>query len=146
MAQMFRVLRPITMQGVQFRRGDVVDLEPLGLPSGRAMQLVIQRRGEFVDGVEATVSPDLSVAETVEVSDPVTVVPEPEPADVVGEGDWSIPVEAPTAQGVVEANGWEYMSKDELVAEARLRGLPVRKNAARAKLIQRLKDEVDPPF
>jgi hypothetical protein len=76
--QMFKANRRMLLAGRRLEAGEVIDLFPLGLPSGRAMQLIQQRRGEFVQQDQPDTAPMLSLVpeidmDEVQLSAPVVV-------------------------------------------------------------------------
>ncbi len=108
--QLFRVNRPMMLAGRQLQAGEVVDLSKLALPPGRALQMVQQRRGEFVQSSESTPS-DLALAALPDV------VPTPSDSDA-----------------------WDRMGRDELVVLAREAGMTVRSNQAAETLRTKLRE------
>jgi hypothetical protein len=137
--QLFRVHRRIKIRDQVLQPGDVVDLVPFALPSGRAEQLVAQRKGEFVSDADAVAAvPD--IAQTVidgwAVSGGAT---EPDVTTDEPLHDWSSDdgLSAP----VDDIAG---RSRDELLALsvpalrdiAHARGLPVR--GSKAAIVDRL--------
>jgi hypothetical protein len=139
--QLFEVHRRIKIAGVMYSPGDVVDLHAAGLPAGRADQLVAQRRGEFVSGVEPVAVPD--TAQTVidhwAVSGGATeaaLITEYDETVIIDEADddgLSAPV--PTATGYVRAQ-LEAMGRDELRDMAQSVGVAIR--GTKTEIIDRL--------
>lgn len=128
--QLFRVDRPVTLRGTEYQPGQVIDLAPMGLPPGRAQQLVDQRRGELLSSADVVQPP--SAAEPAA----------PTPVADVSEGtfvreDDRLQIEGELSEPVADSRDeFESMTRSELIAACRQAGMPT--SGSKADMIARL--------